>query len=59
VSILVDKSTRVLVQGITGREGIFHALGKKMLAASGLNFASADEMGAGAAQVVALARSAP
>jgi len=26
VSILVDKSTRVLVQGITGREGIFHAL---------------------------------
>jgi len=25
VSILVDKSTRVLVQGITGREGSFHA----------------------------------
>jgi len=26
VSILVDRSTRVLVQGITGREGTFHAL---------------------------------
>jgi succinyl-CoA synthetase alpha subunit len=26
MSILVDKSTRVLVQGITGREGTFHAL---------------------------------
>jgi succinyl-CoA synthetase alpha subunit len=26
VSILVDRSTRVLVQGITGKEGTFHAL---------------------------------
>jgi succinyl-CoA synthetase alpha subunit len=26
LSILVDKSTRVIVQGITGREGTFHAL---------------------------------
>jgi succinyl-CoA synthetase alpha subunit len=26
MSILVDKSTRVLVQGITGKEGTFHAL---------------------------------
>src|SRR3989442_2321488 len=26
MSILVDKSTRVLVQGITGKEGAFHAL---------------------------------
>jgi len=26
VSILVDRSTRVVVQGITGREGTFHAL---------------------------------
>ena len=26
MSILVDKSTRVIVQGITGREGTFHAL---------------------------------
>ena len=25
MSILVDKNTRVLVQGITGREGAFHA----------------------------------
>ena len=27
MSILVDKSTRVLVQGLTGREGTFHAKG--------------------------------
>ncbi|PYR86907.1 MAG: succinate--CoA ligase subunit alpha, partial [Acidobacteria bacterium] len=26
MSILVDKNTRLLVQGITGREGSFHAL---------------------------------
>ena len=26
MSILVDRSTRVVVQGITGREGTFHAL---------------------------------
>ena len=26
MSVLVDRSTRVLVQGITGREGTFHAL---------------------------------
>jgi succinyl-CoA synthetase alpha subunit len=25
MSILVDRKTRVLVQGITGREGAFHA----------------------------------
>ena len=25
MSILVDKSTRLLVQGLTGREGTFHA----------------------------------
>ncbi len=25
MSILVDKSTRVIVQGLTGREGTFHA----------------------------------
>lgn len=29
MSILIDKSTRLLVQGITGRDGLFHA--KKML----------------------------
>src|SRR5213079_2421998 len=27
MSILVDKSTRVIVQGLTGREGTFHAKG--------------------------------
>ena len=26
MSILVDKQTKVLVQGITGKEGTFHAL---------------------------------
>jgi succinyl-CoA synthetase alpha subunit len=26
VSILIDEKTRVLVQGITGRDGSFHAL---------------------------------
>jgi len=26
MSVLVDKNTRLLVQGITGREGGFHAL---------------------------------
>ena len=25
MSILIDKSTRVIVQGLTGREGTFHA----------------------------------
>lgn len=28
MSILIDKSTRLVVQGITGRDGLFHA--KKM-----------------------------
>src|SRR5579863_3957232 len=27
MSVLIDKSTRVLVQGLTGREGTFHAKG--------------------------------
>ena len=27
MSVLVDKSTRLIVQGITGREGTFHAKG--------------------------------
>jgi len=26
MSVLVDKSTRLLVQGLTGKEGTFHAL---------------------------------
>ena len=34
MSILVDKSTRLLVQGLTGREGTFHA---KNAAAYGTN----------------------
>lgn len=25
MSILIDKSTRLVVQGITGRDGLFHA----------------------------------
>ena len=37
-------------------EGTNVELGKKMLADSGLNFTSADDMGAGAAKAVALAR---
>ncbi len=39
-------------------EGTNVELGKKMLAESGLNFTSADDMGSGAARVVELARSA-
>jgi succinyl-CoA synthetase beta subunit len=39
-------------------EGTNVELGKKMLAESGLNFTPADDMGAGAAAVVALARGA-
>ena len=39
-------------------EGTNVELGKKMLAESGLNFASADDMGSGAARAVELARSA-
>ncbi len=39
-------------------EGTNVELGKKMLAESGLNFASADDMGSGAKKVVELARSA-
>ena len=26
MSILINKSTRLVVQGITGRDGLFHAL---------------------------------
>ncbi len=40
-------------------EGTNVELGKKMLADSGLNFVSADDMGSGAVRVVELARSAP
>jgi succinyl-CoA synthetase beta subunit len=39
-------------------EGTNVELGRKMLADSGLNFATADDMGTGAAKVVALARGA-
>jgi succinyl-CoA synthetase beta subunit len=37
-------------------EGTNVELGKKMLAESGLNFASADDMGAGAEKAVELAQ---
>jgi succinyl-CoA synthetase beta subunit len=40
-------------------EGTNVELGRRMLAESGLNFATADDMGAGAATVVALARGEP
>jgi succinyl-CoA synthetase beta subunit len=39
-------------------EGTNVELGKKMLAESGLNFATADDMGAGAKKAVELARAA-
>ena len=110
MAILLDSNTRLIVQGLTGREGTFHAKaaaayhtnvvggvtpgkggtthegwpvfntvadavkelgvpvpivirmkgtnveeGKKMLAESGLNFATADTMGEAAEKVVALA----
>ena len=29
MSILINKSTRLVVQGITGRDGLFHALKMK------------------------------
>ena len=34
MSILIDKNTRLIVQGLTGREGTFHA---KQAAAYGTN----------------------
>ena len=34
MAILIDKNTRLVVQGLTGREGTFHA---KQAAASGTN----------------------
>ena len=66
MSVLVDKNTRLLVQGISGKTGAFHTaqakeygtnveLGKKMLAESGLAVTTANDMADGARRVVALA----
>src|SRR5256712_13130142 len=44
MSILIDKSTRLLVQGLTGREGTFHA---KQAAASGTTVAGGVTPGKG------------
>jgi succinyl-CoA synthetase alpha subunit len=66
VSILVNGDTRLLVQGITGREGEFHStamleygtnveLGKKLLQESGLNLYAAADMADGARKIAELA----
>ena len=63
MAILVGKQTKLLVQGITGSQGAFHAkqcmdygtnveLGRKMLAESGLNVTPAATMGEGAQKIV-------
>ena len=67
MAVLLDKNTRLIVQGLTGREGTFHAKaaaaygtnveeGKRMLHESGLNFTTADSMGEAADRVVRLAK---
>ena len=69
MSILLDKSSRVIIQGFTGDKGTFHAKewiaygtnveeGKRLLKESGLKFSTADSMGEAAEQVVALAKGA-
>lgn len=44
MSILIDKSTRLLVQGITGRDGLFHA---KKMAEYGTNMVGGTSPGKG------------
>src|SRR5689334_19850295 len=44
MSVLIDKSTRLLVQGLTGREGTFHA---KQAAAYGTNVVAGVTPGKG------------
>ena len=48
MSILIDKSTRLLVQGITGRDGLFHA---KKMAEYGTNVVGGTSPGKGGTMV--------
>ena len=56
--IAAVKKLGVTLPIVVRMEGTNVELGRKMLAESGLNFATADEMGSGASKVVALARGA-
>jgi succinyl-CoA synthetase beta subunit len=56
--IAAIKKLRLDMPVVVRMEGTNVELGRKMLAESGLNFATADDMGAGAAKVVELARRA-
>jgi succinyl-CoA synthetase beta subunit len=56
--IAAVKKLGVTLPIVVRMEGTNVELGRKMLAESGLNFTSADEMGSGASKVVALARGA-
>ena len=44
MSILIDKSTRLIVQGITGRDGLFHA---RKMKEYGTNFVGGTSPGKG------------
>ncbi len=52
MSILVNKSTRVIVQGITGSAGAFHA---RQMKEYGTNLVAASDMADGAKKAVELA----
>jgi succinyl-CoA synthetase beta subunit len=56
--IAAVKKLGVTLPIVVRMEGTNVELGRKMLAESGLNFTTADEMGSGASKVVALARGA-
>ena len=51
MSILIDKSTRLLVQGITGRDGLFHA---KKMAEYGTNVVGGTSPGKGGTMIALL-----
>ena len=48
MSILIDKSTRLIVQGITGRDGLFHA---KKMKEYGTNVVGGTSPGKGGTEV--------